>query len=212
MLQILELVVQLAHASAAGDRLVQHRPAGHFLDVLPEIADRHPRGTDTSPSSGCSSPTIILKMVVFPAPFGPDETDLFTGIQLKGGVDEENLAAVLFAEVGERDQFTILNRKLKTSGLSTTLRNESKPRLAGDRAGEAKERRSRRAAARADPHEVVVRRVEARRLVDRHPLQRREPLPDSALVLGEDNFQHPTVDRPRQGVAARQVVGTGCWS
>src|SRR5262245_3963495 len=29
------------------------------------------RGTVTSPSSGVSSPTIIRKTVVFPAPFGP---------------------------------------------------------------------------------------------------------------------------------------------
>src|SRR4030095_2095230 len=36
-------------------------------------------GTDTSPSSGDSSPTIILKRVVFPAPFGPTRPTLSPG-------------------------------------------------------------------------------------------------------------------------------------
>ena len=41
VLQILELVVERAETPAAGNRLVEHRAAGHLLDVLPEIADRH---------------------------------------------------------------------------------------------------------------------------------------------------------------------------
>ena len=40
VLQRLELVMQGASAPAAGDRLVEHRSAGHLLDVLPEVADR----------------------------------------------------------------------------------------------------------------------------------------------------------------------------
>ncbi len=40
VLQVLELVVQVAEAPAAGDRLVQHGSPGHLFDVLPEVADR----------------------------------------------------------------------------------------------------------------------------------------------------------------------------
>ena len=40
VLQRFELVVQVADAAAAGDRLVEHRAARHLLDVLAEVADR----------------------------------------------------------------------------------------------------------------------------------------------------------------------------
>ena len=39
VLQRLELVVQVAQPSAAGNHLVDDRPARHLLDVLPEVAD-----------------------------------------------------------------------------------------------------------------------------------------------------------------------------
>jgi hypothetical protein len=39
VLQRLELVVQVAEAAAAGNGFVEHRAAGHLLDVLPEVAD-----------------------------------------------------------------------------------------------------------------------------------------------------------------------------
>ena len=42
VLQRLELVVQIAEASAPGDRLVQDGAPRHLLDVLPEVADGHP--------------------------------------------------------------------------------------------------------------------------------------------------------------------------
>jgi hypothetical protein len=40
VLQRLELVMQIAQAAAARDRLVEHRSARHLLDVLAEVADR----------------------------------------------------------------------------------------------------------------------------------------------------------------------------
>ena len=60
-------------------------------------------GTETSPSSGASSPTIRRKSVVLPAPFGPDEAHLLAGVELEGRVDEEELTAVLLADARERD-------------------------------------------------------------------------------------------------------------
>jgi hypothetical protein len=61
------------------------------------------RGTVTSPSSGDSSPTIMRKSVVLPAPLGADQADLVAGIELEGRVDEEDLPAVLLVDAGKRD-------------------------------------------------------------------------------------------------------------
>ncbi len=38
------------------------------------------RGTDTSPSSACSSPVIIRKSVVLPEPFGPTRPTFSPGL------------------------------------------------------------------------------------------------------------------------------------
>ena len=48
-------------------------------------------GTETSPSSGTSSPTIIRNSVVLPEPFGPTRPTFSPGVELKGRVDEEDL-------------------------------------------------------------------------------------------------------------------------
>jgi len=68
VLEGLQLVVQVADPAAAGDGLVRPDISSTSWRKYP-IVSRF--GTDTSPSSGVSSPTIIRKMVVFPAPFGP---------------------------------------------------------------------------------------------------------------------------------------------
>ena len=60
-------------------------------------------GTVTSPSSGASSPMIMRKSVVLPAPLGPTRPHLLAGVQLKGGVDEDELLAVLLVDVGKRN-------------------------------------------------------------------------------------------------------------
>ena len=65
-------------------------------------------GTETSPSSGVSSPTIIRKSVVLPAPFGPTSPIFFAGIELEGRVDEQHLSSVLLVDAGERDHPTIV--------------------------------------------------------------------------------------------------------
>ncbi len=83
MLQRLELVVEQAHASAARDRLVQHGPAGHLLDILPEVANRQfLRNRDVS---------IVRNFIARDHPeqrrlagaVGADETDLLPGVELK---------------------------------------------------------------------------------------------------------------------------------
>ena len=81
LLQILELVVQVAEPAAAGDRLVEHRPAGHLLDVLAEVADRQSCAAPTRrPRRAAPRPTIMRKSVVLPEPFGPTSPTFSPGL------------------------------------------------------------------------------------------------------------------------------------
>ena len=99
VLQILELVMQIADAAAAGDGLVEHRAARHLLDVLAEVADgqllRHRDvafvgrflADDHAEERGLAGAVRA------------DQADLFARVELEGGVDEEELLAVLLADV-----------------------------------------------------------------------------------------------------------------
>ena len=103
VLQLLELVVQVADAAAAGNRLVEHRPARHLLDVLAEVADRQPlRHRHVALVGGLLADDHPEQRGLAGA-VGADEPDLFTGVELEAGVDEEDLAAVLLADARERD-------------------------------------------------------------------------------------------------------------
>src|SRR5262249_4321739 len=91
--------------AAAVNRLVEHRSAGHLLDVLPEIADRQLLGDGDI--------ALVRRFLAddhpeerrLARPVRADEADFFAGIQLEGGVDEEDLPAVLLADLRERDHF-----------------------------------------------------------------------------------------------------------
>ena len=109
MLQRFELVMQVAEAAAAGDGLVEHRSAAHLLDVLAEVADRELLrdrhvalvwrllADDHAEERGLAGAV------------RPDQAHLLARIDLEGGVDEENLPAVLLADVGERDHGSIMS-------------------------------------------------------------------------------------------------------
>ena len=60
-------------------------------------------GTDTSPSSGHLLADDHPEERRLARAVGADEADLFAGIELEGGVDEEDLPAVLLADARERD-------------------------------------------------------------------------------------------------------------
>ena len=79
-------------------------------------------GTETSPSSAVSSPTIIRKSVVLPAPFGPT-SPTFSRIELEGGVDEQDLPAVLLAHARERDHTSSSPRPTSTASPPTRTRS-----------------------------------------------------------------------------------------
>src|ERR1700746_821353 len=93
----------MADAAAAENCLVQHRAPRHFLDVLAEIADGQlPRHRHVA---------LVRRLFADDHPeerrlagaVGADEPDLLAGIELKGGVDEEDLLAVLLADAREGD-------------------------------------------------------------------------------------------------------------
>jgi hypothetical protein len=104
-------VVQVAQAAAAGNGFVEHGPPGHLLDVLAEVADgealRH------------RHVALVRRFLAHDHPeerglagaVRADEADLSPGIELKRGVDEEDLLAVLLADFGEGDQDVRFNRR-----------------------------------------------------------------------------------------------------
>src|SRR5262245_46643834 len=60
-------------------------------------------GTETSTSSGVSSPTVIRKLVDLTGAVRADESALLTRVELERGIDEKHLTAVLFAHTRERN-------------------------------------------------------------------------------------------------------------
>ena len=116
MVERLELVVQIAGAAAAGDRLVEDASARHLFDVLPEVSNRQLLWhrylavvgrlfADDHPEEGRLAGAIRT-----------DEADFFAGIQLEGSVDEEDLPAVLLADPRKRDH---PQRDLRPAGVQT---------------------------------------------------------------------------------------------
>ena len=101
LVQRLELVMEVADASTAGDGFIDDGPARHLLDVLLEVADRqllryrHLAVVRRLFSGDHAEKRRFARAV------GTDEADLLARIQLKGGVDEEDLAAVLLVDAIE---------------------------------------------------------------------------------------------------------------
>ena len=83
--------MQIAEPSAAGNRLVQHRSAGHLLDVLTEVADgqllRHRHVAFVGRLLADDHPEQRRLAGAVRA----DEADLLAGIELKRRVDEQHL-------------------------------------------------------------------------------------------------------------------------
>ena len=102
-MQGLELVMQIAGPPAAGDGLIEHRPARHLFHVLTEVADGQLlRNRDFALVGGFLSDDHAEQGRLAGA-VGTDQADLLAGVQLKGRVDEDQLFAVLLVDIGERD-------------------------------------------------------------------------------------------------------------
>ena len=93
--------MQVAEPSAAGDRLVEHRSAGHLLDVLPEVADGQLLRHDHV--------AVVRRLFAddhaeerrLAGAVRADQPDFLAGVELERGVDEQDLLAVLLADAGE---------------------------------------------------------------------------------------------------------------
>ena len=101
VVQLFELVVERAGAAAAGDRLVEHRPPGHLLDVLLEVADGELLRDGDVPFVGRLLADDHPEQRGLAGPVGSDKTDFLARIELERGVDEQDLPAVLLADLGE---------------------------------------------------------------------------------------------------------------
>ena len=107
LIQRFELVMEGADAPAAGDGLVEHAAARHLFDVLAEVADRHPLGDRHVALVGGFLAGDHPEQSGLARAVRADEPDLLTRVELKGGVDEEHLAAVLLADSGERNHLPL---------------------------------------------------------------------------------------------------------
>src|SRR6266545_2018238 len=103
LLQRLELVVEIPDAAAARDGLVEHRAAGHLLDVLAEVADGQLAGhRDLALVGGLLAHDQAEEGGLARA-VGTHESDLLARVELERRVDEEELTAVLLAQAGKGD-------------------------------------------------------------------------------------------------------------
>ena len=100
VIELFELVVQGPDPPAARDRLVQDASPGHLFDVLPEVADRQLAGNRHVPFIGRFFADDHPEERRLAGAVRPDEADFFTRVQLERGVDEQELAAMLFADMG----------------------------------------------------------------------------------------------------------------
>ena len=103
VLQGFQFMMQIASAAAARDGFIQHRPALHLLHILPEIADgqllrnRHLAFIGRFLADGHAEERR------FPGAVGPHQANLLAGVQLKGGIDENQLLPVLLVDIRKRN-------------------------------------------------------------------------------------------------------------
>ena len=93
-----QLVVEVAEASASRDRLVENGPPGHLVDLLLEVADRELLRHGHVAVVGVLFARDEPEDRRLAGPVRADEADLLAGVELEGGVDEEDLPAVLLAD------------------------------------------------------------------------------------------------------------------
>ena len=103
VIELLELVMQVADAAAAENRFVEHRAAGHLLDVLAEVADGQLLRDRDVAFVGHFLAGDHPEQRRLAGSVRADEADFLAGVELERRVDEENLPAVLLADAGQRD-------------------------------------------------------------------------------------------------------------
>ncbi len=95
--------MQIARATAACDGLVEDGPPFHFFHVLAEVADGQLFRDRNFPFVGIFFAHDHAEEGGLARAIGPYQANLFTGVELEGGVNEDKLPAVLLVNVGKRD-------------------------------------------------------------------------------------------------------------
>ncbi len=137
-LQRFQLMMQIARAAAARDRLIQHRPALHLLHVLPEIADVQPLGNRDLAFVGLLFADDHAEERRLARAVGANQADLLAGVQLKRSVDKNQLLAVLLIDIGKRNHASLKNIRVllfRSAGErrgSALAALKSRPQACGD--------------------------------------------------------------------------------
>ena len=103
VIELLELVVEIADTAAAENRLVQHRPAAHLLDVLPEITYREFLRNGDLAFIGRLFADDHPEQRGLARAIRADEADFLARIELERSIDEQDLSAVLLADASKGD-------------------------------------------------------------------------------------------------------------
>ena len=96
--------MQVAGAAAAGYGFVENRAALHFFYVLAKVTYGQLFGHGDGAFVGVFFADYHAEESSFAGAVGSDESDFFAGVELEGGFYEDELLAVLFIDVGKRDQ------------------------------------------------------------------------------------------------------------
>src|SRR5229473_1724640 len=103
MMKGLQLMMEIANAPAAGDGLIEDGTALHFFNVLAEVADGHPFRNGNLTLVGFFLTDHHAEESGLAGAVGAHESDLLARVQLKGSVNKDQLLAVLFVNIRERD-------------------------------------------------------------------------------------------------------------
>ena len=98
MLEGLQLVMQIARAPAAGDRFINDSAARHLFHILAEVADRQFFRHGNVALIGRFLTDNHAEKRGFAGAIRADQSHLFTGVQLKGCVDKNQLLPILLVD------------------------------------------------------------------------------------------------------------------
>ena len=103
VLELDELVMQIAEAAAAGDRFIEDGASGHFVNFLTKMSNGDfLRNRDHAVVSGLFAGD-HAKERRFSGAIRSDEAGLLARIELERGFDEEDLPPVLLVNVRKRN-------------------------------------------------------------------------------------------------------------
>ncbi len=131
MMQVRQLVVQIAELPAAGDGFIENGAPLHLLHVLAEVADGQLfRHRNVALVGGFFADDHAEQGRLARA-VGTYQADLLPWVQLKRGVDKDQLFAVLLVDIGERDHSKYQVSKARRNGRQPIPRSPCRALLIG---------------------------------------------------------------------------------